>query len=659
MTVLQRTDLTTSQKIQCAAAAVAGQHAHGSKTALSEAYEISRPTVYAVGAAAQSVLRSHFESPLLQGAAVDVRVDDAQLRRAVVALRVLAPNAIRPIEDLVPLLYPGVKVSYGTIQQMLVEAEGRAARFNAQVSLGGVEAGALDEMFSQGEPVLAGVDLDSGYLFGLSLSATRDGEAWAGLLREGQAQGLGLSVVVKDAAKGIAAGVSEVFPRAEQRDDCFHVLYEMHKVRRRLERRAYATIEREGEALGRLGKIRAYDKERRRKAKRELSSARRGCAEAIGRFDAFEAALDTLRGALECVDIHTGELHRPEHVEALIEQVARRIESLGVGKCTKLAKYLRNRAPGLALAQKSVLPRLEALAEPWSAQAVSLACICWYLVRALHKRPARARYRALYRHLLAAYGALQDQLGAASASLLEAVEAVLHQRHRASSAIEGFNAALRPYLYVHKGATQGFLALFRAWFNLRTRRWGRHKGTSAHECLTRTAGPRLAHAARLSALADTALIHGRCRALASLDTPDPEHCVPRDRPARVCKDELPHFDRSRLDTVDPASLAPPYRALFEGLRDQVAALAERNRQLERREPEVVVEGLRSRVVASLTEHNWRLEHLLRELRRAMYGKEVRKAPPRPAPARLRGARRRTRRGRGTGGPGVGAACEAP
>ena len=71
---------------------------------------------------------------------------------------------------------------------------------------------------------------------------------------------------------------------------------------------------------------------------------------------------------------------------------------------------------------------------------------------------------------------------------------VLHQRHRASSAIEGFNAALRPYLYVHKGATkraraasgtQGFLDLFRAWFNLRTRRWGRHKGTSAHECLTR------------------------------------------------------------------------------------------------------------------------------------------------------------------------------
>ena len=485
MTVLQRTDLTTSQKIQCAAAAVVGQHTHGAKTAVSETYGVSRPTVYAAGATAESVLRTHFEASLLGGPGVTVRVDDAQLRRAVVALRVVAPNAIRPIEDLLALLYPGVKVSYGTIQAMLVEAEARAGRFNAQASLDGVKAGALDELFSQGEPVLAGVDLDSGYLFGLSLSATRDAGAWAGVLGAGREQGLSLEVVLKDAARGIAAGVREVFPDAEQRDDCFHVLYEMNRVRGKLERRAYAMIEREGEALGRLGKIRARDKTHRRKAKCALSRARRQCAEAIERFDAFEAAMDTVRGALECVDLASGELHRPEHVEALIAQAAGRIDSLATCQCTKLARYLRNRVPGLVLAQKSVLPRLEALGERWSIPAVSLGCMCWYLVRALKGHPTPARRRALSGHLLGAYGALQGRLGAAaSAEMLDAVEAVLHQRHRASSAIEGFNAALRPYLYVHKGATQGFLDLFRAYFNLRTRRWGRHKGTSAHQSLT-------------------------------------------------------------------------------------------------------------------------------------------------------------------------------
>ena len=107
-----------------------------------------------------------------------------------------------------------------------------------------------------------------------------------------------------------------------------------------------AAIEREGEALGRLGKIRARDKTCRRKEKWALRKARRQCAEAFERFDAFEAAMDTVRGALEFVDVASGALHRPEQVEALIGQAAGRIASLGTGECTKLAKYLRNRSPG-------------------------------------------------------------------------------------------------------------------------------------------------------------------------------------------------------------------------------------------------------------------------------------------------------------------------
>ena len=265
----------------------------------------------------------------------DIRVDDAQRRRAVVTLRVLAPNALRPIEDLAPVLYPGVKVSYGTIQPMLVEAEGAAGRLDAQGSLGGVEAGALDEMFSQGELVRAGVDLDSGSLFRLPLSARRDGEAWAGLLRECQSQGPARSVVVKGAVRGIAVGVGEVFPHAEPRDEAFMCATRctrcggvwsgapMGRLNARVRRRW-------GDWQG----TRAGQR-RRRKAKHALSRARRVCAETIERFDELDAARDTLRGALECVDIHTGEVHRPAHVEALIERVAQCIELLGGGSARR------------------------------------------------------------------------------------------------------------------------------------------------------------------------------------------------------------------------------------------------------------------------------------------------------------------------------------
>ena len=484
MTGLHRTTLTTSQKIECAAAALARQHEHGSKTALSRAYEVSRPTVYAAGAAAESVLRAHFETRLLEGRAVDVRVDDAQLRRALVALRVVAPNSLRAIEDLLPLLYPGVRVSYGKIQQLLVEAEEQARVFNTQAQLSGIEAGALDEMFSQGEPVLAGVDLDGGYLFGLELSATRDAAAWAAMLGDGQAQGLALSVVVKDAARGIAAGVREVFPHAEQRDDCFHALYEMNKVRRRLEQRAYGAISKEVEAHAKLGTVRAQERDKREKLRRQLVWQQRCCGEAVAKFDAFEAAMRQVQEAMECVDLKSGELRDAGQVQELIEQAAQQMARLKEPRAKKVAGYLENRAPGLALAMRALRPQLDALAEHYPRDLVALACRIWRLVAMVNKGQRRGQWREHQRHLLGAYAWLTQQLDARCDELLEAVKALLHRHHRASSAIEGFNAALRPYLYVHKGVTQGFLELFRAHFNLRTRRWGRHKGTSAHQCLS-------------------------------------------------------------------------------------------------------------------------------------------------------------------------------
>ena len=58
-------------------------------------------------------------------------------------------------------------------------------------------------------------------------------------------------------------------------------------------------------------------------------------------------------------------------------------------------------------------------------------------------------------------------------------------RHPRKS-VDGIIRSIRGVLARDKAGnnTQGFLDLFRAWFNLRTRRWGRHKRTSAHECLT-------------------------------------------------------------------------------------------------------------------------------------------------------------------------------
>jgi Transposase, Mutator family len=176
--------------------------------------------VYTAKGAALEVLREHFEEPESEPP-VWGKGDPAQVRRPVVALRVMAPNAWCPIEDRIPSIYPGVRLSYGQVQSRAVEAEVQAGAFTAKADLSGVRAGALEEIFSQGQPVLGGVDLGHGYLLGLGLRERRGGEDWAEVLKQGQEQGLNRAVVVKDAAKGIESGVREVFPQAEQRAECF------------------------------------------------------------------------------------------------------------------------------------------------------------------------------------------------------------------------------------------------------------------------------------------------------------------------------------------------------------------------------------------------------------------------------------------------------
>lgn len=485
MTCLNRTDLTIPQKIQCSIQALSAQ-LDGGMSELSREFTVSRPTLYAAAATVETLLESHFSQGAIQ--ANTLVIDEAQLRRAVVALRVVAPNSIRAIEGLIPLLYPGQSLSFGHIQSWLIDAQEKAEQFNDQVDLSGIRAGALDEMFSQGAPVLAGVDLDGGYLFDLEVRESRSGEDWAQVLQRAKDQALNLEVVVKDAALGIANGVSEVFPKAEQRDDSFHALYELGKVRHRLEQKAYSAIAAEEDALKKLGKIRAKEKEKRQTARKKLKQAQQTCQQRIEEFDCLERASRQITHALQWVDLETGQWQTGEAVKTAIQQAAELMSQIPPKNCSSVATYLHNRAPGLALYADALDQQLQKLQTDYPKPAVSLACVIVQLAHYLKETDLTAKQQERFQQqCIGAWYLLEQQLPKSRVNpLLDAVQAMWQQRHRASSAIEGFNSALRPFLYVQKRATQGFLNLFRAYFNLRTRRSGCHKGTSAYEKITGT-----------------------------------------------------------------------------------------------------------------------------------------------------------------------------
>jgi hypothetical protein len=472
-----------SNAIKLSAAAVSRQGEYGAIVDLSRMYGVSRPTVYAHARTAQAALvetftpRGNEAKPL-----VTVAVGKAQLHRAVIAARVEAPASIRDVQALVKSFY-GLHVGYGTIHAILAKAEGRAAAFNRSVDLSGVEAVALDELFSQGDPVLAGIDLDTDYVFLLEHRKGRSGADWAEALNAGKPQGLDIQTVVKDAGTGLAAGVTQAFPAAEQRDDAFHALQAMSKARRRLEQRGWATMERLLEA----------EREHRRcqreaewtaSASQQVRHARERFEEAAGRHDRFEALMQEAKEAMEFIGRDSPAWRNGDEQATRIRDIAEGMASLGGKKVRGVARYLSNRAPGLARYMDELGDRLSSLAETYGAEVVGRSCQLWRLAKDTRGAPRRDRpklratARPIIEHIIRAAGER-----ASEATL--AVLAIVAKRHRASSAVEGFNALLRPYLHVHKRVSQGFLELFAAWRNLRTRPMGKHRGTSAYQLLTR------------------------------------------------------------------------------------------------------------------------------------------------------------------------------
>jgi hypothetical protein len=489
MTELMGTDLPTSRKVELAAFALGRQGQHGALTALAREFGVARGTVYSAKQTAREVLTAHFAPPAAElavedaGPAVMVRVDRAQLARTIAALRVTVTGTLRPIEDLLPIVYPGVNPSYGTIQGLAVDAEAKATQFNRQVDQSGLTAGALDELFSQGQPVLGGIGLDCGYAFALQLRQSRSAEDWAEVLRAAKELGLDLDTAVMDAAPGIAAGLREVFPECEQRDDCFHVKYELGKVQRIFEQRAFGTLARLEETQQGLDAARAAGTPTQ-KWHTKLRWDKAKCDAAIELHDSFERAAKVVDEAIEFVDLKTCSLRSTVEAEQMLRGAAQQIRALDHDRARKVGCYLPNRIPGLVLAGRELEQNLRTLAAAFGEEPVALAGVVLRLLNCIDEQRYHWQRPTHERLLLAAYGLLRQQLADRADALLHAVEHHVQVRYRASSAIEGLNSALRPYLYLHRGVTQGFLELFRAYFNLRNRRSGPYKGMSPYERLT-------------------------------------------------------------------------------------------------------------------------------------------------------------------------------
>ena len=469
--------------------ALVGQGRYGVVTKLAEEHGLRREQVYALRAHATTALEQAFAAAETD-AGLTLTVTEREMARTVVALRVVTPASVRDIVAMLWIIY-GTGWSYGKVWQVLHLAEQRAAAFLAKVDLSGVDSVAVDEMFSQGRPIFAGIDLDTQYLFQLEVHDQRTGEAWErslSVLRDQQS--LSPTQVVKDAGTALAKGVGACWSEAEENDDLFHATYLLGKVARHLEQRAYAAIAKEEDARLHRVKVMKFsiDRSERASAGGLYRSARKHADHAIERYDRFEALRQEARRVLELCDRGSGRLRRADEVEQTLTRVAEEMRAIGGERIRKAARYLGNRAAGLGRYLNRLHERLEEVSEAaGGTEVVEAATRAYQASLEVHRGGPRWDRRTRKQELHEAAEALASCTGRSPERLQKAVGKVfpvLAGRHRASSAIENLNSVLRPYLVVQKHAEQGFLNLFRFFWNTRTREWGRWKGSSPYEQLT-------------------------------------------------------------------------------------------------------------------------------------------------------------------------------
>jgi hypothetical protein len=494
MSALNRTCLTIEQKIKLGIDVFSGQEQHGTITQLSDEFGVSRHTVYDVKDTINNLINEHYDNnESASQQLVNVIADNTQIARAIVCLRCDMPASLRNIEDALPMLYTGINPpSFGTVQSITSEAERKAKKINEKTNLSKVVNVAMDEMFSQGDPVLAIVDLDSSLLVGLELREGRKGDDWAYILEKAKAQGLNLEIVVKDAGVGMTAGLNKIFSDAQQRDDCFHVLYDTNKIYRCIRARAYNAIAIEYDAKALLLKISPTEKEKYLEQEEKYLRLKNQANKKIEIYDEFAKAVKLIREAMEYVDIQTGELYTEKQVKSMMIEASEILKNIGGEQNTKLATYIYNRAEGISFAAKALSENLEILSLIHGEDKISCACLILRLAKKLKKNKTNHLYDPEYKYFLGLNAHLKSLMDGKNGhdrqkqvnQLLDDISELLNKRYRASSAIEGFNAALRPYLYKHKRATQGFLDLFKFHYNNHIRRSGCNKGISAIGCLT-------------------------------------------------------------------------------------------------------------------------------------------------------------------------------
>ena len=357
-------------------------------------------------------------------------------------------------------------VSIGKISNILNQAARRAAEFDESVDLSGIRQGANDEIFQCGNPVLTGVDADTGYVYLLQPAADRTADTWENAMKSCKSRNLELDVSISDFGTGLLGGIPKAFPNACIQPDLFHFLMEIGKEISSQERRVYAMLADYYKCEEALSGKRVHEK-----TFQKLLSLEENLSPAIERCD----RLLTLYHWLREMTRYQGYCY-PD-VLSLCYWILDQMEDTS-GITDKLRKVLaktRRNLPDVLI----YLERAEKVLREYAMKKgyPEETFVLMYRMQGYH--PGSQEYRSADRRL-------RHILKKKYADAYLEIEGILKGVKRASSLVENLNGRLRRYMNLKRMIPEKFLTLLKVYFNTKKYRRSRraeHVGKSPLELL--------------------------------------------------------------------------------------------------------------------------------------------------------------------------------
>jgi hypothetical protein len=508
----KRADVSLTDRLEIARRFWEEERPWGTPVRLSEAYGLSRTSIYRIAHRLAVLFQARRPGPVAGLKQVLAGVEpvsfppsqgplwskeEAERLRGRLVLTSLFPGGVtmRPLEDILAEV-PGLDGSDTTIWRQVQQDGAKAVELLAGVNFAGVSAAGvipvIDETFFADRPIFFAVEPGSLAIcdFHVPAEGQCTAEEWATFLWVLQEdRGLKIRGGMGDAAKAYPLVFKTLLDQEDLfREDHFHLLWDLSKLRQKLENQAYRAFEAEYKAE-RAAAQAGSDPLGQKLAQTQAESQRLATA-----YDAFAESAAWVAEALQIVDLTSGEIRERPINEWLLNEASAAMAQVNQTEVVKMSQRLRKHQPALLtyLADLAGWPQLQTsltvyLQDPDLAQVVARAV-------ARHWRLQHEVQSNQHPHFRSAMQQAQREvdlwlthdpfLEGWAAQLRSLLTAVL----RTSSAVENVNSLFKPLVkrkkhFANADNAHNFGLLFVLWHNLRVFKEGLRQGHSPFEIL--------------------------------------------------------------------------------------------------------------------------------------------------------------------------------